>query len=137
VPNVAAFTAPRDLHHGDEAICRHGEVTPPREDRPARATDASKLTFPLQLVIIIVSGVVATVGAFWVATSTLRSDVRDILTRMELASRSESDRMKLQDERIADQKAALDEEKRQRQLMRYDFEAQIKELKELFAKERR
>ncbi len=99
--------------------------------------DASKLTFPLQLVIIIVSGVVATVGAFWVATSTLRSDVRDILTRMELASRSESDRLKLQDERIADQKAALDEEKRQRTLMRYDFETQIKELKELFVKERR
>ena len=134
---LTAVPATRELHHGAEGFWAYGEVTPQREDEGRRSTDASKLTFPLQLVIVIIGGIVATVGAFWVATSTLRSDVRDILTRMELQSRSESDQLKLQDERIADQKAALDEEKRQRQLMRYDFEAQIKELKELFAKERR
>jgi hypothetical protein len=50
-------------------------VTPAREDQGRRVTDASKLTFPLQLVIVIVAGIVGTTGAFWVATSQLRSDI--------------------------------------------------------------
>lgn len=122
--NVAAFTDSRELHHGVEGLWSHDEVTPARESEGRRAVDASKLTFPLQLVIQIV----AILAAFWVATSSLRSDVRDILTRMEFQSRSESERLKLQDERINDIKAALEEEKRQRQLLKYDIETRIKEM---------
>ncbi len=73
--NVAAISAPRDLHFGDGAICRNEEVTPARDSDGRRAVDASKLTFPLQLVILVVSGIIATVGSFWVATSTIRTDI--------------------------------------------------------------
>ncbi len=73
--NVAAFTAPRDLHHGDEGFWAHEEVTPARDGEGRRAVDASKLTFPLQLVILVVSGIIATVGSFWVATSSIRTDI--------------------------------------------------------------
>ena len=70
------FTEHKRPLWGRGVLASYGDVT------PARA-DASKLTFPLQLVIIIVGGVVATVGGFWVATSTMRSDLRDIKTTME------------------------------------------------------
>lgn len=51
-------------------------MSPPR-DVPV---DASKLSFPLQLVIMIASAL----AAVWASQYGLRSDVRDILTRMEL-----------------------------------------------------
>ena len=73
--DAAILHAPRDLHIGDEGFWAHGEVTPSREDTGRRATDASKLTFPLQLVILIVAGIIGTSGAFWVATSALRTDI--------------------------------------------------------------
>lgn len=69
-----ALHAPRDLHLGDEGFWAHEQVTAPREEN-RRATDASRLTFPLQLVIVIVGGIIGTTGAFWVATSALRSDI--------------------------------------------------------------
>ena len=50
-------------------------MTPARDDQNRRATDASKLTFPLQLVLVIIGGIIATTGAFWVATSQLRTDM--------------------------------------------------------------
>ena len=57
-----------------EGFWAHAEVTP-RDDQSRRSTDASKLTFPLQLVIVIIGGIVATTGAFWVATAQLRTDM--------------------------------------------------------------
>lgn len=87
-------------------------VTPPRE---ARSTDASKLSFPLQLVIGIVSGALM----LYVALSGLRSDVRDISTRMEA-------REKLQDERSATIRSDLDYLKGRDTLR----DLQIQELKE-------
>ena len=80
------------------------------------------------MVIVIVGGILATVGSFWIATSSLRSDVRDILTRMEFQANRDIDWRRLQEERVKDLKEALDEEKRQRSLLRYDLEAKIKEL---------
>jgi len=64
----------------------------PRET--ARVTDASRLSFPLQLVISIVVGCVTIVGGQLVldrgrgdAQLKIQSDVRDILTRMEYESK--------------------------------------------------
>ena len=126
--DVATIHAARDAHIEREGFWAHGEVTPQREDQTRRATDASRLTFPLQMVIVIVGGILATVGSFWIATSSLRSDVRDILTRMEFQANRDIDWRRLQEERVKDLKEALDEEKRQRSLLRYDLEAKIKEL---------
>jgi len=56
-----------------------------------RSTDASKLSFPLQLVILIVGTVLAGYASNYAGQSSIRSDqaqirsdVRDILTRLEL-----------------------------------------------------
>lgn len=86
-----AFPAPREFHLGTEAICRDGEVSQQREGAPQRrSTDASRLTFPLQLVLIICGGITATTGAYWLANfqvrtemSGIRSDMRDIKTTMD------------------------------------------------------
>ncbi len=71
-----AITFP--LHENSTSESRdfglYEEVTPVR-DESRRSTDASKLTFPLQLVLVIIGGIVATTGAFWVATSQLRTDM--------------------------------------------------------------
>lgn len=68
------------------------DVSPARET--ARVTDASRLSFPLQLVISIVVGCVTIVGGQLVldrgrsdAQLKIQSDVRDILTRMEYESK--------------------------------------------------
>ena len=78
---------------GDVAV--EDTLSPPRSD--VIPTDASKLSFPLQLVIMIVSGALV----LYVALSGLRSDVRDISTRMDA-------REKLLDERSSQMKDDVD-----------------------------
>jgi hypothetical protein len=61
--------------------------------------DASRLSFPLQLVI----SIVAIVLTIYTSQTAIRSDVRDILTRMELGR----DAMKLQSEKQDERTNAL------------------------------
>ncbi len=116
--NVHAITASRELHLGVGAICRDDEVTPQRDDRPARATDASKLTFPLQLVIQIA----ALLGAFWMVTSSLRSDVRDILTRMEMQSRTDAEKASVLHDQITSLAGQISAAERRQELLRLEFQ---------------
>ena len=133
-----AFPASREIHDGSEAICRHGEVTPRREEDSGsiavaaarRATDVTKLTFPLQMVIVIIGGIVATTGAFWISTSSLRSDVRDILTRMMMQADIDKTYRAQEEERFNDFRHALDKEERERKLLEYDFKTKLKELED-------
>jgi hypothetical protein len=75
VASIAArFYDSPDAGISERDIRHDGEVTPARDEH-RRSTDASKLTFPLQLVLVIIGGIVATTGAFWVATSQLRTDM--------------------------------------------------------------
>lgn len=124
----AILDAPRELHPGVEGFWAHGEVTPPR-DESRRGADASKLTFPLQLVILIVGGIFATTGAFWVSTSVMRSDVRDILTRMDMQSRLETEKSKAQEirdstlhEQINALGAQISAGERRQELLRLEFQ---------------
>lgn len=57
------------------------DVSPPRE---SRSTDATKLSFPLQLMLGAIFTTASIIGGIWGVTSGLRSDIRDIRTRMEL-----------------------------------------------------
>ena len=86
-------------------------VTPSRDRRdnetPRRQTDASKLTFPLQLVIVIIGGIIATTGAFWISTSQIRSDVRDMATQQREEQRVRDVERKLADERYESLKSAI------------------------------
>jgi hypothetical protein len=64
-------------------------LSPPEEfaymtaARSEKVSDASKLSFPLQLVILIIGAF----GAMWASTYGMRSDIRDVLTRMEMQAR--------------------------------------------------
>lgn len=83
-PHHESFTSkPRDFG-------QHDKVTSRGEEQNRRSTDASRLTFPLQLVLIIVAGIVSVTGAFWVANSSLRSDMRDIKTSLDNAIQSQN-----------------------------------------------
>jgi hypothetical protein len=87
-----------------------------------RSTDASKLSFPLQLVILIVSCVIAGVTAQYAGQSAaresqgkiredqaqIRSDVRDILTRMDLTRDTQKAQSQAQEERINSLKVSID-----------------------------
>lgn len=70
-----------------------------------RSADVSKLTFPLQMVIMLCGAVVATTlsvtGAFWITTSTIRTDIAVI-------RQGQADQVK-----IDEYKAKLEEANRQ------------------------
>lgn len=66
-----------DRRSGDER--RHPEP---------QGHDVSKLTFPVQMVIMVVSAVVSVVVSVLGATSGMRSDLRDIQTRAEIRAAS-------------------------------------------------
>jgi len=73
--DAAILHAPESAPWPRGVLASYEDVTPTRDEQNRRATDASKLTFPLQLVILIVAGIIGTSGAFWVATSALRTDI--------------------------------------------------------------
>lgn len=75
------------VYPGDE---EESVVSPTRE---GRSTDASRLNLPIGWVAGIVVFFVGVAGSQAYNTSGMRSDVRDILTRMEMQSRiSEADK---------------------------------------------
>lgn len=68
--------------------------------RYQRDTDASRLTFPLQLVIMVAVTVLSCAATLWLGLSGLKSDVRDIRTRMEMATEISTRDAKLLEERL-------------------------------------
>lgn len=65
-------------------VSHHEQVTPVRDSQSRdRSTDASRLTFPLQLVIIIVGMFVSVFGGVWTATSGINSKI-DIIQQQLL-----------------------------------------------------
>jgi len=109
-----------------EAFWRHEDVTPDTERR-TRATDASKLTFSLQLVILIVG----MSSGFWLATYSLRSDVRDILTRMSMQAEIDKTNAQLQEERASTLRESVEAMKRRQELQQYEIQG----LKEMILKQ--
>ena len=72
--------------------------------RPGRTTDVSKITFTWQVVIVIVSTALTAYASQW----QMRSDVRDILTRMELGARIEESQSKLYANDLAALKSSIE-----------------------------
>ena len=87
-----------------------------------RSTDISRLTFPLQLVILIASTAVTASLAIWGTQAGLRSDVRDIRTRAELQAEINQAQVKLADERAAALKEAMTAMQRRQELQQYEVQ---------------
>jgi len=68
-----------------------------------RGVDATKLTFTWQLVIFIVTTALTAYASQW----QIRSDVRDILTRIQLGGEINAERAKAQDQRFAALESAI------------------------------
>lgn len=73
-----------------------------RVDDTSDMTDARKIGFSLQLVILLLSTFASALLAGVAVTYGIRSDVRDILTRQELNSQLQSERMNTMHELIQD-----------------------------------
>jgi len=69
-----------------------------------RNTDITKLTFTWQVVIVIVSTTITAYASQW----QIRSDVRDILTRIELGAKVEDAQSKLQTNDLAALKSSIE-----------------------------
>jgi hypothetical protein len=69
-----------------------------------RNNDASKLNFPLQLVITIIGVVIAV----YASQASVRSDIRDILTRMDLGRDTQKAQSQAQEERINSLRISMD-----------------------------
>lgn len=84
-------------------------MTPPRE---GRATDASRLMFPLPIVAAIVGTAITVVGGQYISNAGIRdqqreiqSDIRDMKTRMEMQAQIDVAR---NDTRLSDMKSQSD-----------------------------
>ena len=101
------------------------DVPPTRE---VRSTDASKLSFPIQMVIAIVVSALSASATIWATQryndrmdSDMRSDIRNILTQMSNARELEISNRQLQSERATATKEAVDDVKRQVQQLQAQY----------------
>lgn len=79
----------------------------------ATPVDVAKLRFTPPTVAMILSCCITVAGGMWASTYSLRSDVRNILTNMELQTR-------LQDERNTRAEKSIDSLTRQVELLKYE-----------------
>lgn len=100
-------------------LASYDTVTPSRE---IRSTDVQRLSFPLQIVIGIVTATIIGTGSVWAITSGLRSDVRDILTRMQMQDELTKTQRQLQDERLKILSDTVQDLKRRVELMQYEVQ---------------
>jgi small-conductance mechanosensitive channel len=84
--------------------------------------DATKLVLAPRVVVAITMIVLSIAGSVWFSTAGLRSDVRDVLTRMDLASELEKVQSKSQEERAAALKAAVEAVQRDQRMTQYDVQ---------------
>lgn len=111
-------------------------MSPPRKKSPARArparraTDVAHLQFSMQMVVLVVSTVLAVAGATWASTASVKSelasvksDLRDILTQMAKQKEVEEVEKKLQDERAANMREAVESMRRELKLQQIEFQS--------------
>ena len=90
-----------------------------------QTTDVDLLRFPPQMVIAIITTVISIVGGIWLSTAAMRSDIRDIKTRMELQA-------ELDQARNENLRESVESMKRRQELQQYE----IQSLKEAILKGR-
>ncbi len=95
-----------------------------------RSTDVSKLRWTARDVLAIVAICLSVAGGMWASTYGMRSDIRNIMTRMDSASEALKLSVSLAEERAAALKDSIDSIKRRQELQQYE----IQSLKEMILK---
>lgn len=106
------------------------------DSRPARATDASKLTFPVQMVIAMIVMTVSIIGAVYGMTNGVResqlrseSDMRDLKTRMEYQQRVNEADARAQQVVFDNMKTTVEQLRAQVQLLSLQYSEMQKQIK--------
>jgi hypothetical protein len=84
--------------------------------------DVAKLVMTPRIVIGIVMLVLSVAGAMWASTLGLRSDVRDILTRMDAKRADDANLARIQELQIGMLKATVEDMKKRQELKQYDIQ---------------
>lgn len=85
-------------------------------------TDASVLSFRLPMVVGIVVGAASIVSTLYVGFAGIRSDIRDMSTRMEAQTKLFEAQSKLQEERADTLKEAVAAIQRRQELQQYEIQ---------------
>lgn len=98
------------------------ETTATMSPRETRATDVSRLNFPLQFVIMVVGAALAAYGAVWQANTDSRQTMAELRGEIRLISTQLEYQGKLWDERFAamKDKAAVEAQLREALLKQYE-----------------
>lgn len=80
------------------------------------------LRFTPEIVAVIVSGFLAVSGGMWASTYGLRSDVRDILTRMDGQAKIAELNAKLQEQGLLTLRESIEAMKRRQELQQYEIQ---------------
>lgn len=107
---------PHTAHLGTLNIFNAPPAEEGMEPEHGNSLDVSRLSFPAQLVITLVTTAVTIAGSVWITAGGLKSDVRDIVTRMEAQRELES-------ERAASVRESLDSLKRRQELQQYEIQS--------------
>lgn len=89
----------------------------------ATPVDATKLVLTPKIVVGIVVTVVAIYGGIWASTYGLRSDVRDILSRIETQKTAVEAASKLQEVQANTLNKSIDEMRRRQELQQYEIQS--------------
>lgn len=97
-----------------------------RDEEGRRTTDGLRIMFPLPFVVQIATTVLIVASVIWTATYGLRSDVRDILTRMAYQVEIDKANSKIAEERANALRESVEAMKRRQELQQYEIQ-QLKE----------
>ena len=119
----------RDAHLGREGFWPHGLVTHARLNEGRRSTDASRLTFPIQMVLLIAASAVSATASVWAMNTTQRDQMGTlstsmsvIIAKMDAQKQLEEEKARLQDERLGSMREALNDMKRRVELQQYEVQ---------------
>lgn len=105
-------------HERREGFWAHDDVTPRAEAQSRRATDASKLTFPLPLMLFIIASVVSILGGLYV----LQSGIGNLQTRMDDRKILDAKQSELDAERNHNIEHQLESNDKKYELLRLEFQ---------------
>jgi hypothetical protein len=122
-PTIAAV-------YPDDAPLESTETNDVTTSREGRSTDAARLTFPLQLVMVIIGSILSAAISGWAFSSGIKqsqfdmqSDMRELRTRMEMQLQIDTARNESRTIEIKAQSDSIAELRRLTQLLQLQYQA--------------